>query len=139
VGVEQSRAESGDHAGAAVGAGAAADAHHDLGASRIERRGEDLAEPAARRGHRFPLALGQSPQPRHIRHLDDRGPASARIRGLDRSPGGTGSRDWDAGEPGRDRGVDGPVAPVGDGDSHDVDVRHPPDPGGHRRRDLRSG
>jgi hypothetical protein len=98
--VQQPCPKGGHHAGAAVGAGAAANADHDGRASRIDGRCNDLAEAPARGCERSALAARQADQPGHVGHLDHRGVEATCIRRLDRVSCRAGRDDRHADEPG---------------------------------------
>jgi hypothetical protein len=120
--VEQSGAERLQQTGAAVSAGTAPDPEHDLVAASVERGQHGLTHSTRRGGQRRQLPAGQPHQAARVGHLDDGHRPSARVRRRHGLAGRPGHRDGHPLEPGRDRGVEGAVAAVGDGQDHQLHV-----------------
>jgi hypothetical protein len=120
-GVEQPGAESLQHARAAVGVGAAADAQDDLAAAGVERRADQLAGAEAagspgRSGTRPPAVVpGEDGEAGSRGHFDHGLTAADRELRCQRLPGGAADHGPAAGEAGADGGVEGALAAVGHG------------------------
>ena len=80
------RAERGQHSGAAVGRGAAADAEDDRAGARVERGAQQLAGAVRGRGERGEDALGQQLEAGGLGHLHDGRAAAQRVRRRDLVP-----------------------------------------------------
>jgi hypothetical protein len=122
------RAEGLQHAGAAVGAGAAADSQDDPCATGVQRRADDLSHPEARRPQGLGAPAGQQAQAAHPSQLDDRQLAAAAVgRGdrLARRPARAHGHPLESAAIGR---VQGAVPPSADGHAGDgrAVARHPP-------------
>ena len=115
-GVEDPGAERGQHAGAAVGAGAAADGQHQPPAAGVQGGRDDLPEAGAGRGQRGEHPAGQPDQAAGVGQFDHRRVVLAGVAGVHRLAGRPVDGDRDQGESGGDRGVQGAVPAVGDGD-----------------------
>jgi hypothetical protein len=89
--VQQPSAERLDHAGAAVGAGAAPDAQDDLAAAQVEGGPDQLAGAAAGRGGGRRPPAGEPPQPRRLGQLDHRHLVADGQGGRDGLAGGAGA------------------------------------------------
>jgi hypothetical protein len=111
--VQQPGAERLDHAGAAVGAGAAPDAQDDPAAAQVEGGPDQLAGAAAGRGGGRRPPAGETPQPRRLGQLDHRHLVADGQGGHDGLAGGAGAAHLPAGVAGRQGGLDGAVAAVG--------------------------
>lgn len=125
-GVQEAGAERGEHAGAAVGGGAAADAEDDGGRPGVQGRAEQFTGAVRGRGQRSEHAGREELEARGLRHLDDRGGAAQ----------GEGRRDLftersrdpylAAFESGRDGRGDGAVAAVRHGQCLHRELRDDP-------------
>ncbi|CAM5721962.1 hypothetical protein SVIOM342S_02969 [Streptomyces violaceorubidus] len=122
--VQEPRAQRGQHPGAAVRGGAAADPEHDGPRPRVQRGPQQLARAVRGRRQRCEDTVREPLEAAGLRHLHHSGVLAQRVRRRHLVAEGTGDPYLPALEPGRDRGGHRAVAAVGDGQRLDQDVRH---------------
>ena len=120
--VEKSSSQRLEHPGAAVCRRASPEPDHDLGDADVERRRDHQAQAVCRRAERVEPPAGKSAQANRRRQLDDGDAVASRVRRSDLLTGRPDRVDGDPGEAGRDCGVDGAVAAVGDRNQLDVRI-----------------
>ncbi|CAM5502385.1 hypothetical protein SVIOM74S_05014 [Streptomyces violarus] len=137
VRVQEACAQRGQHSGAAVRGGAAADPEDDRAVTRVQRGPQQLAGAVRGRRERCEDAGGQPLEAARLGHLHDRGAVAQREGRRHLVAERTGDPCLPALEPGGDRRGDRSVTAVGHGQRLDLHARYgPAQPGRHPFGDL---